>query len=209
MLCNFDEFWIYDFDVNIYEPLDRVTIDQLAEHSEAFGFLMPVPEKPVFALNREDVTRKVAFHIAGAYTSMLNRRLPKTESLRFCLQCVVAMFSEDAELLPNDLLSRLIQECLDKKAASYDLLGGLFREMNTRGRTPAGRYQDVEYFNGGIFQEVFALELSEYELQCFGDAAKYHWGECQSGYFWFHLRSRAGKGRPPGARGTLHLRTRH
>lgn len=175
ILCNFDEFWIYDFDVNIYEPLDKIPIALLPDHSEAFGFLLPAPEKPIFSLNRKDVTRDAAFQIAGAYKSMLKRNVPKTEALRFCLQCVVAMFAEDADLLPDLLFSRLVKECLDTKASSYDLIGGLFREMNTPNRTPAGRYKDVEYFNGGIFQTTYSLELTEYELNCLWGAANYEW----------------------------------
>jgi len=27
VLCNFDEFWIYDFDLQIDEPVDKVHID--------------------------------------------------------------------------------------------------------------------------------------------------------------------------------------
>ncbi len=183
ILCNFDEFWIYDFDINIYEPLDNILLDRLPDHSEAFGFLLPAPEKPIFSLNRKDVTKEATFQIAGAYKSMLQRRVPKNEALRYSLQCVVAMFAEDADLLPDLLFSRLIKECLDTKASSYDLVGGLFREMNTPNRTPAGRYKDVDYFNGGIFQTTYSFELTDYELNCLWGAANYEWANVNPAIF--------------------------
>jgi hypothetical protein len=31
VLCNFDEFWIYDFDVQLDEPMDRLQIEELPE----------------------------------------------------------------------------------------------------------------------------------------------------------------------------------
>jgi len=33
------------------------------------------------------------------------------------------------------------------------------------GVTPAGRYQDVEYFNGGLFKEIHPIELEIGELK--------------------------------------------
>ena len=57
---------------------------------------------------------------------------------RFILQCVLAMFAEDRGLLPDSLFLRCVEECLDR-ASSYDILGGLFREMNHQGVTPVGK----------------------------------------------------------------------
>jgi type II restriction/modification system DNA methylase subunit YeeA len=175
VLCNFDEFWIYDFDVNIYEPLDKVLLDQLADHSEAFGFLLPREENPIFSVNRSDVTKKAAEQVAGVYESMLRRRIPEEEALRFCLQCVVAMFAEDADLLPDLLFTKMVKDSLSGQASAYDAIGGLFREMNTPGQTPAGRFKDTPYFNGGIFDRVQPLELNEYELNCLENAASFEW----------------------------------
>ena len=48
VLCNFDEFWIYDFDNQLDEPVDRVTLDDLPRRWEVFAFLLPEPEEPTF-----------------------------------------------------------------------------------------------------------------------------------------------------------------
>ena len=79
---------------------------------------------------------------------------------RFILQCVLAMFAEDRGLLPHSLFISCVQECLSGQS-SYDVLGGLFREMNTPGFTPAGRYQGMDYFNGGLFSVIHPLQLSK------------------------------------------------
>src|ERR1700716_1303758 len=42
ILCNFDEFWIYDFDYQMDEPVDRVRLDELTTRYTAFNFLFPV-----------------------------------------------------------------------------------------------------------------------------------------------------------------------
>jgi hypothetical protein len=41
------------------------------------------------------------------------------------------MFAEDRQLLPRDMFISCVQDCM-KGASSYDVLGGLFREMNQR-----------------------------------------------------------------------------
>ncbi|MFN0216765.1 MAG: type IIL restriction-modification enzyme MmeI [Saprospiraceae bacterium] len=106
---------------------------------------------------------------------MLRRRIPEEEALRFCLQCVVAMFAEDADLLPDLLFTKMVKDSLGGQASAYDAIGGLFREMNTPGQTPAGRFKDTPYFNGGIFDRVQPLELNEYELNCLDNAASFEW----------------------------------
>jgi hypothetical protein len=47
---------------------------------------------------------------------------------------------------------RLLDEC-DEPRKSYDLLGQLFVEMNTPGKTPGGRHKGVDYFNGSLFAD--------------------------------------------------------
>ena len=47
--------------------------------------------------------------------------------------------------------------------------------MNRPGITPAGRYQGVAYFNGGLFREVQPLELTEPELRLLEVAAAQNW----------------------------------
>ncbi|WP_462249896.1 type IIL restriction-modification enzyme MmeI [Ferruginibacter sp.] len=41
MLCNFDEFWIYDFDKDIYEAQEKIDLEKLELRKEAFTFLLP------------------------------------------------------------------------------------------------------------------------------------------------------------------------
>lgn len=48
MLCNFDEFWVYDFDKQLDAPMDRVKIDDLPHRWEALSFLLPEAPPPVF-----------------------------------------------------------------------------------------------------------------------------------------------------------------
>lgn len=116
ILCNFDEFWIFDFDLQLDEPVDIISFN--------------------FSLVRG---------VGGDQNLNIQS---------FILQCVLAMFAEDRGLLPRDLFISCVEECLNG-ASSYDVFTGLFQAMNTPGITPTGKYHGVEYFNGGLFKNIY------------------------------------------------------
>ena len=176
MLCNFDEFWIYDFNKDIYDPQEKIGLEDLEKRKEAFTFLLPKERKPLFQTDRTDVTKEAAYFVAVVYKSLLskdrNPSINREDAMRYCLQCILCMYAEDIDLLPEKIFTRLIEECLgkegtgfDKVPDTYDLIGGLFREMNNKGITPSGRYKDVDYFNGGLFEKIIPIELSKKEVE--------------------------------------------
>ncbi|MEG4202225.1 DNA methyltransferase, partial [Microcoleus sp. Pol12A5] len=104
------------------------------------------------------------------------------QAQRFVLQCVLAMFAEDRGLLPPALFTRCVKDCLEG-ASSYDVLGGLFQAMNQQGVTPAGRYEGVEYFNGGLFSEIHPIELQQGELKILEVCAEQNWSQVRPSIF--------------------------
>ena len=182
ILCNFNEFWIYDFDKNIYDPVDVVKLKDIVKKKSSFGFLLPKPITPLFRIDHKEITEKAAKYVAHAFSSMCNRRVRREDALRYCMQCIVAMFSQYVGLLPDDIFTRIIEECEEQEGSaydivplSYDLIGGLFREMNSKGVSEGERYRGVEYFNGGLFSEIIPVNLTKQEVVYFGVAAGEDW----------------------------------
>ncbi len=182
ILCNFNEFWIYDFDKNIYDPVDVVKLKDIVKKKSSFGFLLPKPITPLFRIDHKEITEKAAKYVAHAFSSMCNRRVKREDALRYCMQCIVAMFSQYVGLLPDDIFTRIIEECEEQEGSaydivplSYDLIGGLFREMNSKGVSEGERYRGVEYFNGGLFSEIIPVNLTKQEVVYFGVAAGEDW----------------------------------
>jgi SAM-dependent methyltransferase len=179
VLCNFDEFWIYDFNTQLEEPVDRVKVSELTSRHAAMSFLFPRLFTPLFGHNWVQVTREAANDVANAFNSLVNRGEDRARARRFVLQCVVAKFSEDIGLLPSELFTTLLGECR-RGASSYDLLGGLFRQMNTPQPARAGRLVGVDYFNGGLFSIVDPIELTASEVGLlYGAANENDWGYVQ------------------------------
>ncbi|HLL96529.1 MAG TPA: type IIL restriction-modification enzyme MmeI, partial [Spirosoma sp.] len=166
---------MYDTDKSVFKPVDKIPLAQLPARANVFGFLRPVPVAPVFGADAEDVTAPAAENVAAVFNSLVKNGTPRENALRYCLQCIIALFAEDVDLLPDHLFTRLINDCSEKKGNSYDLIGGLFQEMNREGRTPAGRYKDVDYFNGGLFAQTNPIELNDYQISLLQFAAKRNW----------------------------------
>src|SRR3989344_4180108 len=178
VLCNFDEFWIYDFDAQLEEPVDRIALEELPKRYTALNFLFPDARKPLFGNDRVAVTREAADKVAWLFNSLVGRGEKREVAQRFTLQCVIAMFAEDAALLPAGLFSQIIRDCIEGQS-TYDLIGGLFRQMNTSAPARAGRYEGVPYFNGGIFAVVEPVELDKVELEALQEAVKEDWSKVQ------------------------------
>ena len=193
VLCNFDEFWVYDFDLQLRTPVDKVRIEELADRYVALNFLFHENKRPLFQNNQVDVTRTAADNVAQVFNSLISRGENPETAQRFVLQCVVALFSEDIDLLPKGLFTELIEDCRLGKS-SYDLIGGLFRQMGIKKPAPKDSYlRDVPYFNGGIFSTVDPLSLNGNELDLLSMAAAEKWSKVEPAIFGSLFESSMGK----------------
>jgi hypothetical protein len=77
--------------------------------------------------------------------------------------------------------------CLNKGQSAYDLLGALFKQMNSKTPAKGGRFARVPYFNGGLFQTIEPVDLipGELELICHPEhgAAKKDWSKVNPAIF--------------------------
>lgn len=172
ILCNFKEFWIYDFDRQLDEPVDIVAIGDLPRRYTALNFLFPDNRQPQFHNDREAVSRRAADQMAELFRNLTHRKknpIPRAQAQRFVLQTVVAMFAEDIDLLPAGTIKSIADDCLTKNQSSFDLFGGLFNQMNSKTPASGGRFKGVQYFNGGLFAHVEPIELSEFDLLLIGE----------------------------------------
>jgi len=174
ILCNFDEFWIYDFNTQLFDPVDRVVLNELPENAASFNFLLSIWKKPVFSNNRVEVTRKAADEMATVFREIVARGEDRQRAQRFILQLLVAMVAEDIGLLPLKWSRRFCSNVHRKARAHTDLIGGLFRQMATENPARGGRFQNVQYFNGGSFEVVDPIELKRPESYRLHEAARYN-----------------------------------
>lgn len=93
------------------------------------------------------------------------------------------MVAEDIGLLPGQIVTDLLFECSEQGANSYDLFGGLFRQMATKEPARAGRFRDVQYFNGALFEVVDPIELKRKEVYALYEAGRENWSKVKPEIF--------------------------
>ncbi len=182
VLCNFNEFIIYDFAIQD-EPLDHIKIEDLPDRYTAFNFMLPSAATPIFQHNLEEATRETADLVAKVFNSLIDRGEDRDRAQRFILQCIFTMFAEDYELLPKDMFSEILINAKDGKGNTYDLIHGLFSQMNSKEPARGGRFKGVAYFNGGLFANPEAIELTSTELEMLYKAADSKWSKVNPAIF--------------------------
>lgn len=182
ILCNFDEFIIYDFSIQD-EPLDHIKLKELSDRYTAFNFMFPKAATPIFHNNLEEVTRESANLVAEVFNSMINRNEDREGAQRFILQCVFTMFAEDYDLLPKDIFTQILLDCKEGKGDIYDLINGLFKQMDSKESAKGGRFKDVAYFNGGLFSHPDVIEMTNDELKKLYEAAAKKWNKVNPAIF--------------------------
>ena len=189
VLSNFREFWIYDFDKQLNEPVDTLTLDELPKRYTALNFLFPDERRPIFNNDREAVSRHAADQIAELFKRLHRRTgepIPRAQAQRFVLQAIVVMFAEDIDLLPAGTVQTIVDDCLERNQSPFDLFGGLFRQMNSSVPAQAGRFKGIRYFNGGLFSIIEPVDLRPSELHLIGGengAASKDWSKINPAIF--------------------------
>jgi hypothetical protein len=182
VLCNFDEFWIYDFENQMDTPLDKVALSELPEKWGPLAFFFVAQEEPVFGNDQQAVTRIAANLLAQCFKSLVGRGVGRPIAQRFTLQMLTALFAEDIGLLERYIVTRVLEDC-KKPGDAYDLLGHLFEEMNRPGKTPGGRFKGVDYFNGGLFATPTRIDLEKSEIELLRRAATEDWSKVRPEIF--------------------------
>jgi hypothetical protein len=128
VLCNFDQFRVYDFETQMDAPVDTLPIAELPTRWGPLAFLFPGDHKPTFNNDRVAVTREAADALATCFKRLVrpdrSPPVPRAMAQRFTLQMLVALFAEDIGLLEKYFVTNLLNEC-HSPTDTYDLIGGL------------------------------------------------------------------------------------
>lgn len=178
VLCNFDKFIIYDE----FNKVDEVTLEELPERYTCLSFLEGAT--PLFQNNTESISKEAAHLIGELYQHLtIDLGEDKTVAQHFILQCVLALFSEDMDILPKGFFTQLIQDCLDGTIDPYDAIGGLFNQMASDKPARGGRFKDIPYFNGGLFKDIQIVLPDRKCLEVLKEVADKDWTKVNPSIF--------------------------
>lgn len=182
ILCNFDEFWIYNW-YHQDPPLDKVKTIDLPQRWRSLAFFSKEKINPQFQNDVVAVTKDASNAVLKVYRSLLKREIERETAQRFILQCLICLFAEDTGLFPiNGFFLDLINDCKNGQS-TFDLFTLLFQNMNSKDISSGGKFKDIDYFNGGIFHIIDPIELNPEELNDLEIAANHDWSKVEPSIF--------------------------
>ncbi len=131
-------------------------------------------------VERETITREVAAQIAEVAQSLQSRGNDPHDAAHFLMKCMFCLFAEDIELLPPSLFTRLLDSWHKTPDQLTPLMTDLFEKMARGGAFGVNR---IEWFNGGLFDDSPALELTREEAEVLLRAAKQDWSAVEPSIF--------------------------
>jgi len=122
---------------------------------------------------QEEVTRKVAATLANLAKSLEGAGHAPATTSQFLMRCIFTMFAEDVELLPSMSFTKLLQGFLENPSGLTPQLEHLWKSMNDGGFLLG--IGEVRKFNGGLFENPTALELTAEQIKQLHEAATHDW----------------------------------
>jgi len=126
------------------------------------------------AKTRQELTEEVAGEFARLARSLRERGHVAEAVAHFINRLVFCMFAEDVRLLPEMIFSRMLDRALEDPKEFQSFARDLFTAMKAGGRIG---FERVAWFNGGLFDDDSAFDLTGDEIKIVRNAASYHWGD--------------------------------
>ena len=128
------------------------------------------------------VTREIARWLAELAGQLEEQGKDPDEAASFLMRCLFTMFAEDTKLLPEHSFTDLLKESAEGPTHFPRLLSGLWGEMDRGGFSVLLR-ADILQFNGGLFAEHGAMELTREQILLLQLAAESDWREVEPAIF--------------------------
>ncbi|MEM7735549.1 MAG: DNA methyltransferase, partial [Deinococcota bacterium] len=129
---------------------------------------------------RERITQDASAQIGDIALRLRDRGHDPDHVAQFMMQMVFALFAEDVALIPNKLVTRILEKTKDNPERAHVYIQQLFEAMATGGEI---LLEDVPYFNGGLFEQPDALPLEPADLDILYQAATLDWSEVEPAIF--------------------------
>ena len=166
--------------------IETVTLDDLAEGGErtaealrALRAVMLDPEALRPEQTPDEITQLAAARFAEIARSMHERGHDPEAVAHHLNRVVFCLFAEDARLLPERVLTDMIESRRGDPEAFDRGLADLFLRMSDRDADRFYGNVRVEWFNGGLFDDAEVIPCTRQELRAMHDAALLDWSRVE------------------------------
>ncbi|MFI4892642.1 MAG: class I SAM-dependent DNA methyltransferase [Phycisphaerales bacterium JB058] len=128
----------------------------------------------------EQVTEKAAKNIGAIAQGLRERGHDPHDAAHFLMKVMFCLFAEDVELLPKGVFQTILERADKDPARLCKQMDSLFAAMREGGDFGV---DEIAYFNGGLFDDAAAIELTEQEINYLIKAAEKDWGSVEPSVF--------------------------
>ena len=182
IVSDLQRFEIHTNFTNAVKQVHRFTVEDLANHETrrllAAAFNDPQQLRP--GISRADITKEAAAKFATLADALRKRGHEPHAVAHFLNRLIFCMFAEDIGLLPDHIFSKLVRSVQDKPDQFEARAAALFTAMKDGGDFAL---TEIEYFNGGLFEDASTLRLEASELATLDAAARLDWAEIDPSIF--------------------------
>jgi type II restriction/modification system DNA methylase subunit YeeA len=160
----------------------KITLDDLLA-SEGMAHLRAVfyePEAFRAPQTPDQVTREAANEFAKLAEMLRSQGAEGQEAAHFLIRILFCLFSEDINLLPDNLFTQLVRHTLGNPAAFNERLHILFGAMAKGGWFG---FNKVAFFDGRLFDDDAVLDLPREGLDVLANVATLNWATIKPAIF--------------------------
>lgn len=160
----------------------RFTVEELVDFDkrQILEAVFKNPEALRPGVTRAEITQKAAEKFATLAEVLRGRGHDTRTVAHFLNRLLFCMFAEDIGLLPDKLFTKLVERSQTDADLFEQRSRQLFAAMNTGGDVA---FENIEWFNGGLFDDDSTLRLQPDELKLLADAARLDWSEIDPSIF--------------------------
>jgi len=191
VVCDLDRFEIHTNYTNTLKQVFKFNLADLVPNQQTATCKIPPlevlravftdPERLKPGLTTAEVTEEAAAQFSKLAESLRARGVPSERAAHFLMRLLFCLFSEDIGLLPDGLFSRLIESNRDRPDEFIYKLRQLFIAM--AGEHGSFGEHNIQYFDGGLFSDDEAYELTRDDLKVLSRAAKLNWASIEPAIF--------------------------
>lgn len=182
VVSDIQTFRIHTAWTNTVSKVYELTLDHLldAKGRDILKAVLSDPERLRPGLTRQTLTEQAAVNFAALARSLRGRGHDAERVAHFVNRLVFCMFAEDVDLLPNKMFQRMLEACQHKPEQFQTHARTLFAAMRAGGLVG---FEQVEWFNGGLFDDDEALPLEKDDIKAVLEAARLDWAEIDPSIF--------------------------
>jgi hypothetical protein len=191
IVCDSDRFEIHTNYTNTLKEVYKFNLADLVPNRPTVTCKIPPldvlraaftdPQRLKPGQSTAQVTEAAAAQFSRLAESLRTRGVPAERAAHFLMRLLFCLFSEDIGLLPEGLFTRLVDSNRQRPSEFTKKLRQLFSAM--AGEHGAFGEHDIAYFNGGLFSDDEAYDLTSDDLVVLLRASALDWSSIEPAIF--------------------------